>query len=463
MEPINNTTHNSLNNLHENLTPIGHVLKRKEYKTSKKWMFLVIPAITFTVVIVSIYFTYNSQLKTDNNIVNTLEQTLPSPTQISFKATIQYLSGQAWKIVDGRKVEIRENDILKENDTVSTDSDSRLVLALDEGSVIRLDEKTTITLTALKPEKISINEDKGLTFYRVNPGNNHLFTVIAGSYEAQSLGTVYSVENKDEVKVLVFENSVKVTKGEEEQQILKKNQQWTAVKNTVNTIDLKKADLSDFYQWSLQEEKIISITPTPTSKPTIISGISLSGKTSDKGIFLNWKTEGLNTSYGFKILKNISGNPKYPDDAVVFVSADSLSYLLDIADGQTWHIKVCQYLDNKCGVYSNEISVTAPSTSTNITKVSAIILKIEKITDTTAKASWTVNGNSELGFKVVWSKNSNPTYPTRESDSFLYFSDSETRSAEITELQKGSTYHFRVCEYLGGTCGIYSSDIAISF
>jgi hypothetical protein len=38
---------------------------------------------------------------------------------------------------------------------------------------------------------------------------------------------------------------------------------------------------------------------------------------------------------------------------------------------------------------------------------------------TTASGSavtWTVNGYSKQGFKVVWSKNANPTYPTRDGD-----------------------------------------------
>jgi len=36
---------------------------------------------------------------------------------------------------------------------------------------------------------------------------------------------------------------------------------------------------------------------------------------------------------------------------------------------------------------------------------------------------WEVEGYSPNGFKIVWSKNENPTYPVREKDRYHYYSD----------------------------------------
>lgn len=78
-----------------------------------------------------------------------------------------------------------------------------------------------------------------------------------------------------------------------------------------------------------------------------------------------------------------------------------------------------------------------------------------------AKLNWSVDGDSPKGFKVVWSKNSEPTYPTRDGDKYHDYDDSGRRTDEVGGLEAGQTYHFRVCEYLGGKCGKYSNEITI--
>ena len=65
------------------------------------------------------------------------------------------------------------------------------------------------------------------------------------------------------------------------------------------------------------------------------------------------------------------------------------------------------------------------------------------------------------GVKVVWGMESEPTYPTRDSDTYLYYSDSSVTSAEVDDFDGAGTYYVRVCEYLGGECGVYSNEIEI--
>jgi hypothetical protein len=64
---------------------------------------------------------------------------------------------------------------------------------------------------------------------------------------------------------------------------------------------------------------------------------------------------------------------------------------------------------------------------------------------------------SEMGFKIVKSTAPNPVYPGND---YHYLSDQNVRSDNWTDLSAG-TYHFRVCEYLGGSCGIYSNDLSL--
>lgn len=83
------------------------------------------------------------------------------------------------------------------------------------------------------------------------------------------------------------------------------------------------------------------------------------------------------------------------------------------------------------------------------------------VSGTGSAVSWKVDGYSKSGFKIVWSKNSKPTYPTREGDKYIYLSDPSSRSTTLDAFSGSGTYYVRVCEYLGGACGIYSNQIEV--
>lgn len=77
------------------------------------------------------------------------------------------------------------------------------------------------------------------------------------------------------------------------------------------------------------------------------------------------------------------------------------------------------------------------------------------------RVEWEVDGYSAKGFKVVWSLNSGPTYPLRDGDKYLYFSDPDYYYTSLAAFNGSGTYYVRVCEYLGGECGVYSNEIAV--
>ena len=76
----------------------------------------------------------------------------------------------------------------------------------------------------------------------------------------------------------------------------------------------------------------------------------------------------------------------------------------------------------------------------------------------TASLNWAVsNLNVDQGFKVVISANPDPVYPGND---YHYLSNSTTRNDSWTSLSTG-TYYFRVCQYLGGKCGVYSNNLIL--
>lgn len=190
--------------------------------------------------------------------------------------------------------------------------------------------------------------------------------------------------------------------------------------------------------------------------------ISLSGSVNSNGIHLTWTVSNLDASHGFKIVKAQNSTPSYPGSDYQYVNSEDqdnkYSYLWAIKDGKTYNLRVCRYQSNNtCDVYSNMITVTTVKEETPDSQVSSIILS-----GTDEHLSWIVTGSSPLGYKVVWSKNPNPTYPTREGDKYHYLSNPIVTTDEIDGFAGDGKYYVRVCEYLGGKCGTYSNQIQVN-
>jgi len=64
--------------------------------------------------------------------------------------------------------------------------------------------------------------------------------------------------------------------------------------------------------------------------------------------------------------------------------------------------------------------------------------------------------------KTTRSKNPNPTYPTRDGDKFFYTADTSTSSTTLDAFNGAGTYYVKVCEYLGGACGVSSNEVTVS-
>lgn len=222
---------------------------------------------------------------------------------------------------------------------------------------------------------------------------------------------------------------------------------------------------------------------TEPKEPETKIVFSLTGKSYENGVKLTWNTSGINTKYGYKIVKSTNLNPVYPGSDYRYISNSAQnSYTWELKDGKTYYFRICQYLENrKCGYYSNNLKLTAPLVkdveessvkSINLSFVNFLALSeynMDALKETTepntkqAKVSWNVDGYSKNGFKLVWSKTSGPTYPKRTTDKYAYYSNPNTTYGILNNFDSNGKYYVRVCEYLGGKCGVYSNQIEITF
>ncbi len=197
----------------------------------------------------------------------------------------------------------------------------------------------------------------------------------------------------------------------------------------------------------------------PVVTSSVVNSISLSGT----GSSINWSVNGHSVK-GFKVAWSKNANPTYPTrsgDKYHYHSSpskDSDTLTAFSGDG-TYYVRVCEYLGGKCGVYSNQITVVlgdgsdSDNSSDNVESIS--------LEANGSSISWEVSGNSPKGFKVAWSKNENPTYPTRSGDKYHYHSSPSKVSDTLTAFSGEGVYYVRVCEYLGGACGVYSNQVKV--
>ncbi|MBD3363489.1 hypothetical protein GF362_07275 [Candidatus Dojkabacteria bacterium] len=435
-----------------------------------------------------------------------------SPTLVKNRTLggeIIYVEGNVeYQTPEGGWYEAEEYTSLAEGSAVRVLDQGKAIINLDDGSVLRLNSDSQISLDSMDPNSIEINNHKGIVYSRIVESERKFVVNVAGR-QIESLGTSYKTINIDEKKgVRVYQNKVKVHNQEgEEEAIVKEGNKYYFEHNTnpdatdkVLEMTVEEIKRDDFILWNKElDEKIDEFkdemgvlaeldtksepnqtptekpteevtekpteTPSPTAKPTteITKKIALSAKTGTDGIKFTWSVSGIDTSKGFKIVRSTStSTPVYPGNDYYYITdPNARSYYAKLQDGKTYYVRICQYLGGSCGLYSNTIKVTAPTyvkpTEQPTNSVSSISLS-----GSGTNFSWTADGYSEKGFKLVWSKNSNPTYPTRSGDYYQYYSSPDATSGTISAKDGSGTYYVRVCEYLGGSCGIYSNQVTVT-
>ncbi len=231
----------------------------------------------------------------------------------------------------------------------------------------------------------------------------------------------------------------------------------------ISNADLKqiaKKEIKD----TLKAKKTSQKTEQKIEKsPVTYSGgrIMLKAAAEGEKVVLDWMVDGMEAPMGFKVLYAKEANPVYPGNQYHYLSDAQVrsDYWKGLSAG-TYHFRVCEYRGGACGVYSNDVQVTIESVEETVEQSGTITLSASR-TDIGVNLTWTLTDMvSDQGFKVVWNTSENPVYP---GDEYHYLSDKSARADTISGLEVGQTYHFRVCEYLSGTCGAYSNNVSLMY
>ncbi|MFH1766488.1 MAG: FecR domain-containing protein [Patescibacteria group bacterium] len=395
-----------------------------------------------------------------------------------------------YKTSEGAWIRAAEGTDLAEGDSVEVLGEGKAIINLDDGSVLRLSSDSGITLTTMDPNHMVVANNGGKVYSRVIK-SDRVFEIVAGGVTYESLGTAYMTCNKDGEKgVEVYESKVKVkelgteTTVDEGKYYYVEHNGEIAVKSVTDFAATILED--DFVQWNKSEDQehfkyelgvfaadedsVAETMDEPITVESTVTGIQLSYLRNGN---VSWTTTG-ESAEGYKLVWSKEQNPTYP-----LRSGDQYKYYSDPATrngavhafdgGGTYYIRVCEYLGGECGLYSNQVSATffgdddekeivtetKPEKETN-SGVSSISASASG-----ASVNWSTVGYSTSGYKIVWSKNASPTYPTRSGDKYIYLSSPTASSTSLSAFDGAGTYYVRVCEYLGGKCGVYSNQIQV--
>ena len=377
--------------------------------------------------------------------------------------------GESWKDATG-------GETVNAGDHVRTLADSRVVLLHDDGSAIRVDENSEISLSVSDSESVEVMLVSGQVYSRVVESESRTYAVVTESERFEALGTAFktaSSASKDEVEV--YESSVKVDSDEA---TVEEGNKYDTESKQVSGIDLEKLQDDEFVQWNKQKDsedeefknklgvlnkEVKKDTPAepeqePEDEPGPNAGIVLSGSATDDGVKLNWQLTDVSSKDGFKIARSkTDSTPSYKEDVANYVSnGNARSKVVDVHDGKAYYFRVCIYRASSgtCDTYSNAVKITAPDK-----KIEPVVSGVVELTIDGNKISWDITGTAPHGFKVVMNKTGSPVYPTNS----IQYVGAGTDNYELPDKPAG-TYVVRVCKYTADSdvnngCTNYSNEV----
>lgn len=400
----------------------------------------------------------------------------------------QQLLGASVSLVDGKVQTSSDGETwadaavaatVDEGDYLRSEPGARAIVTFDDGSIIRLNESTTVRFVSLDAQDISIKNVAGEVYSRV-VASDRTFRVDVEGTDYTALGTAFKTVNSDTDKgVQVYHSAVAVKdvadKVAEGKQFFKKNVNPELVdKQTDVPVDEMKSDA--FTLWNFEEDKKSSefkdklgylkkieeqaaAAQAPASTAST-NGIKLTGSVVNNEVVLKWSLSGVSAPDGFKIVRSKkTETPTFGKDEAHYVSDKSArSHNWGESGAGTYNYRVCTYIPSQstCTNYSNTVKLDTPEKLPTLPAEGTVTLS-----NTGLQFMWTDSANSAPhGWKLVWSTSQNPVYGAAGTDN--RYLDKKKYTFESDELPSG-TYYMRICKYTAsshsGGCMNYSNQV----
>ena len=199
----------------------------------------------------------------------------------TLKAEIAYTEGKVYyKSAASGWTEAKNDTILQEGYSLKVEGAGKAIANIDDGSAIRLNSNTIVTLTSMASGHIIINNDKGEVYSRVAKADR-LFDVVANGITYRSMGTAYKttcideevdgkpLEKVESDKVIingveVYQSKVQILGVDENTIIVQQGEKYYVVSLDAEleedkVIEVSKSDLEEdeFVMWNKDQDEMV--------------------------------------------------------------------------------------------------------------------------------------------------------------------------------------------------------------
>jgi len=430
-----------------------------------KWFIIILIIGIVAVFLYWFYTNYFSKIdvfQNDNELNSNKIQNVSDNILINLSA----LSGDVQMNIGGEGyVPALKNTILHQGDKVKTGANSRAILNLENGSIIRVGDNAEIILQNTSDQNFLIEELRGRVYYNLSAGAN--YQVKALNVLATALSTKFEVINNADLKylaVLVLENNVKVEVLDDSNNFIVGSRLDTNEKAiidlkkpknemlSIDTFTAKNLAKEAWYKWNFDLDKGITdvaMTEEPTFQE-ISNSLQLSTALKEESVYLSWSVYDNTDFKSYQVVRSeTNATPKYPNDTVIKTSDDiNLNSYLDnkVISNKNYYYRVCVLKTNDNVACGNVASAQLVAVEEDKTPPSATTLSAS-ISESGVALSWTKNQEEDFKEYVILRSayNMTPTYPAdkltaREIGAENYLD----KEVNITSV---GAYYYKVCSF----------------
>lgn len=358
---------------------------------------------------------------------------------------------------------------LNEGAQVRTADNARVVLHIEDGSVIRLNAKSSVALDKLLPTHIIVRNAGGQMYTRVKKSTTRVFQVKSNAVTYQSQGTSYRTHATENLQgVEVYHGKVESVGLNGDEVILGQGQRYFVVNRNrpdiagkVSEMPIQEIAADSFMVWNAEEDRkkfshelgvLYDLKPPPleisapaTDSTTDAASILVKGTTeADAKVLVNG-TEVVNNDGTFESTVELSVG-----DNTITVEAKDVpgnKTVKTIAVKRT----TPPATSTKTKTPSKTKATTPPPVVTDPAPTGTLTLASAGAKDFT----WSNTGTALYGYRLVYSKNPNPVYSFA---ALITYGKDETSG---TILAGPGTWYVRVCMYFNNDCAVYSNEVSI--
>ncbi len=354
----------------------------------------------------------------------------------------------------------------------TTGASSRTILTLEDGTAIRLDANTEISLKSLAESQLTIEQKSGYVYHRIVSNSERKYNVVSENAQYESSGTAFqTIVSGDEEAVEVYQSTVRETIKNKTVREGERLSAYTAssseLEGKVVKLDIEKLKDNTFITWNReldgQDAKFKSSLgflkdfdgpKIEITDPVAGSTIDVSSDSSLGAVSIKGKTEAKATL----TVQSKSSSGSTPVDVVVQPDGTFDTGILSAPTGSSLFEFVAK--DEVGNITKSTVSYTFKKQVALQQQGIALTVKEQ---DGKAVLEWGLVGmTTPDGVKVLYHEG---------TDELVYKNDthgsaiaSGTTTTTISGLNKNKAYSFSVCRYNkeADSCDIFSNTATLT-